>query len=183
MIVPPVSLVIFGAGPDAIPLAGFADNLGWTVTVIDARSAFLRRDRFPRVDDMILIDPDKVADHISFTGEEAVVVMTHNFNHDYELLKTLFASPVHYIGLLASKGKAGELLQKLRDEGFPPTDQQLARLYTPVGLDIGGETPEQIALAIVAEIQAVVTGRSGGFLRSQNVATHRTMRATQHRAD
>jgi xanthine dehydrogenase accessory factor len=183
VIEPPVSLVIFGAGPDAVPLAGFAEHLGWEVTVIDARSALLQRERFPGVDDMILTDPNKVTDHISFTGEEVVVVMTHNFNHDYELLKTLFTSPVRYIGLLASKGKAGELLKKLSDEGFSPTDEQLARLYTPVGLDIGAETPEQIALAIAAEIQAVVAGRTGGFLRSQNVTTCRTVREAQHRAD
>ena len=168
LIRPPVSLVILGAGRDAIPLAEFAHALGWTVTVIDARAGFLQRDRFAGVDGMILADPDKVAEHFSFTGDEAAVVMTHNFNHDYELLKTLFASPVQYIGLLSSRGKTGELLKKLREEGFRLTEEQLARLYTPVGLDIGGETPEQIALAIVAEIQAVMAGRSGGFLRNRS---------------
>jgi xanthine dehydrogenase accessory factor len=182
VIEPPVSLVIFGAGPDAVPLAGFAEHLGWEVTVIDARPALLRRERFPGVDDMILTDPDKVMNHISFTGEEAVVIMTHNFDHDCELLKTLFASPVRYIGLLASRGKAGELLKKLSDEGYSPTEEQLSRLYTPVGLDIGAETPEQIALAVAAEVQAVVAGHTGGFLRSQNVMTRRTTREAKHRA-
>ncbi len=181
-IAPPFSLIIVGAGPDAVPLAAFAKNLGWNVTVVDPRPGLLRRDQFPDVDAMILAYPEEIPDRLSLTGGEAVVIMTHHFDYDYKLLRTLLPSPARYIGFLASRGKSGELLKRLADEGVPPTDEQLTRLYTPVGLDIGGETPEQIALAIVAEIQAVVAGRAGGFLRSRNPTTQRTMHEARQRA-
>jgi xanthine/CO dehydrogenase XdhC/CoxF family maturation factor len=180
---PPLSLIIFGAGPGAAPLVRYAKELGWHVTLADHRAALLRRERFPDVDTLVIADQEKMIDHLSFTAGDAVVVMTHNINHDFELLKTLLPSRAGYIGLLGSRTKASALLKKLRDEGFMPTDMQLRRLYAPIGLDIGAEAPEEIALAIVAEVQAVLTGHPGGSLRSKGNQLYETVALAEHRAD
>ena len=179
---PPLSLIIFGAGPDAVPLVRCAKELGWRVTLVDNRTAFLHQERFSLADQRVFSQPDQIADHISLTGNDAAVVMTHNFNQDCKLLRGLFPSPVRYIGLLGPRSKAGELLGKLREDGYTPTGGELARFYNPVGLDIGAETPEEIALAIVAEIQAVVTSREGGLLRSKPGSIHEKPSLKAHRA-
>jgi xanthine/CO dehydrogenase XdhC/CoxF family maturation factor len=95
------------------------------------------------------------------------VVMTHNYLHDLELLKTLLPSPVRYLGILGPKSRTEKLFQDLQEQGITPTETQLQRLYSPVGLDIGADTPEEIALSIVAEIQAVLANHSGGSLRNK----------------
>jgi xanthine dehydrogenase accessory factor len=172
---PPLSLIICGAGPDAAPLVRFAKELGWRVTVIDNRTAFLNRDWFSLADQRVFSQPGQVVDQVLLTSDDAVVIMTHNYSHDFQLLKGLLSSPVRYIGLLGPRSKAGNLLQQLCDEGFTPTEEQLARLYNPVGLDIGAETPDEIGLAIVAEIKAVVTGHAGGLLRSRPGPIHNNL--------
>jgi xanthine/CO dehydrogenase XdhC/CoxF family maturation factor len=98
--------------------------------------------------------------------------MTHNYSHDALYLKHLLQSPVFYIGLLGPTTKSSMLLQKLQEQGFHPSSEQLGRLYTPVGLDIGAETPEEIALSIIAEIQAVLGERRGGFLKERKAPIH-----------
>jgi xanthine/CO dehydrogenase XdhC/CoxF family maturation factor len=95
------------------------------------------------------------------------VVMTHNYLHDLEILKTLLPSAIRYLGILGPKSRTQKLFQDLQEQGVTPTSPQEQRLYSPVGLDIGAETPEEIALSIVAEIQAVLGSRSGGSLRNQ----------------
>jgi xanthine/CO dehydrogenase XdhC/CoxF family maturation factor len=106
-------------------------------------------------------------------SESAAVVMTHNYLHDLEVLRKLLPSPVKYIGLLGPRKRAEKLLRQLAVDGATLTGEQLARLHAPVGLDIGAETSEQIALAIVAEIQAALTGRYGGMLKSRERPIHR----------
>lgn len=98
--------------------------------------------------------------------------MTHNFSYDLELLKALLPSPARYVGLLGPKMRAERLLNQLRKAGSFPTEQQLARLFTPVGLDIGAESPEEIAIAILSEIQAVLKNRSAGFLKNSTRPIH-----------
>ncbi len=179
---PPLSLIVFGAGPDAVPLVRCGKELGWRVTLVDNRTAFLHQERFSLADQRVFSQPDKIADHISLTGNDVAVVMTHNFNQDFKLLRALFPSPVRYIGLLGPRSKAGDLLDRLREDGYTPTEEGLARFYNPVGLDIGAETPEEIALAIVAEIQAVVTSHGGGLLRSKQGPIHDMPSLESHRA-
>jgi xanthine/CO dehydrogenase XdhC/CoxF family maturation factor len=169
---PPLSLIICGAGPDAVPLVRFAKELGWRVTVVDNRTAFLNREWFSHADQRVFSQPGQIADHMMLTSDDAVVIMTHNYSNDVQLLRGLLSSPVRYIGLLGPRSKAAKLLQHLNDEGFTPTEEQLARLHNPVGLDIGAETPEEIALAIVAEIKADLTGNAGGLLRSKPGPIH-----------
>jgi xanthine/CO dehydrogenase XdhC/CoxF family maturation factor len=98
--------------------------------------------------------------------------MTHHYLHDQALLRSLLPSSLQYLGVLGPKRRTQQLLEDLRLEGFAPTNAQRQRLYHPVGLDLGAETPEEIALAIVAEIQAVLTNRTGGLLRDRNAPIH-----------
>lgn len=179
MIPLPVPLVIFGAGPDAVPLVNFAHQLGWRVTIVDRRPAFARADRFPRADAVILCEPDDLAANLSITSLTAAVIMTHHFETDVNFLKQVLPSAAGYIGLLGPQAKADMLLQKVRDEGIIPTNEQLSRIYAPVGLDLGAETPEEIALAIVAEIQSVLQGYPAGFLRDRSGPIHQRVPSAQ----
>ena len=172
VIQPPVELLIFGAGHDAIPLVHFAKQLGWHVTIVDNRLSYATRDRFPFADDIILCNPEDLEARISFNPRMVAVVMTHKYLHDLALLQTLLSSPLHYVGMLGPKTRTEQLLQDLQASGFIPTPEQLRRLYGPVGLDIGADTPEEIALSIVAEIQAVITNRNGNFLKERTGPIH-----------
>lgn len=167
VIQPATPLIIFGAGHDAIPVAHFAKALGWHVTVVDSRPAYITPERFPMVDDLTLARPEAAHEHIVVDPRTVAVVMTHNYLHDLALLKMLLASPASYLGVLGPKSRTQQLLQELLIAGIVPTKAQLQRLYGPVGLDIGADTPEAIALSIVAEIQAVLANYSGGSLRDR----------------
>jgi len=167
VIQPPVPLMIFGAGHDAVPLLRLAQELGWYVTVVDNRQADGTRSRFPSADKVILTRPEGISEAVPLDNRTMAVVMTHNYLHDLELLKTLLPSPVRYLGILGPKSRTEKLLQDLQEQGITPTENQLQRFYSPVGLDIGADTPEEIALSIVAEIQAVLTNHSGGSLRNK----------------
>ncbi|MEB3294210.1 MAG: XdhC family protein, partial [Synechococcales bacterium] len=174
---PPISLLIFGAGHDAIPLVEQAKWLGWTVTLCDHRPGYTNRDRFPGADHIIFCEPEQVAQYqLALTPQTAAVVMTHAYLRDQFLLKTLLPSVVPYIGLLGPKRRSQQILQELQQSGLFFTNQQLQRLHSPIGLDLGAETPQEIALAIVAEIQAVFAQRSGGWLRDRSAPIHTTDR-------
>jgi len=162
---PPQALVLFGAGHDAPPLVRMAKELGWHVTVADARPAYVTEDRFPLADAVLACPPEEAARRLSLGARTAVVLMTHNYLQDRTLLEQWLPVPVRYLGVLGPKRRTERLLNDL-----PPallTPEALARLHSPVGLDIGAETPELIALSILAGIQAVAAGRPGGFLRDR----------------
>jgi xanthine/CO dehydrogenase XdhC/CoxF family maturation factor len=172
-IAPAISLVIFGAGGDALPLVRFASELGWQVTVADNRPAYAREDRFPEADAVKLVEFDRLeraAPRID--ANTAVVVMTHHFLHDLNLMRFLLSSAARYLGVLGPKQRTQNLLEELRSTGFEPTLDQLGRLHGPVGIDIGSESPEEIALSALAEIRAVLAGRKGGFLRDRRGPLH-----------
>ncbi len=172
VIQPPVSLLVFGAGYDAIPVVTFAKQLGWQVTVIDHRPAYATCDRFPTADKIIVSRPGDLLGQISLTPQTVAVVMTHHYLYDQTLLQILLPSPVPYVGLLGPKHRSQQLLKDYQAEGLSFTKEQLHRLYAPVGLDIGAETPEEIALAIVAEIQSALNHYSGGNLRQRTGPIH-----------
>ena len=172
VIQPPVPLMIFGAGHDALPLVRLAQELGWYVTVVDSRQSDGTRERFLSADEVVLARPEGISQSIRVNNRTMAVIMTHNYLHDLELLKILLPSPVRYLGILGPKNRTGKLLQDLEEQGITPTEQQLQRLYSPVGLNIGADTPEEIALSIVAEIQAVLGTRSGGSLRNHPGPIH-----------
>ncbi len=161
-IAPPVPLTIFGAGDDSIPVAQLAKLLGWHVTVIDARPAYAMPERFPSADAVLCQRPES---QVVLPPESLVMVMTHNFTHDRELLRTLLARPLRYLGILGPKSRTQRLLDDLGEE-------TPAHLHAPAGLDLGAETPEEIAVSIIGEMQAVLAQRSGGPLRDRYAPIH-----------
>jgi xanthine/CO dehydrogenase XdhC/CoxF family maturation factor len=169
----PVSLFVFGAGPDAAPLVRLAKELGWHVTVVDWRPAYLKQESFPSADELVLAHPGETRDGIAVPRGAVAVIMTHNFENDVALVRTLLVSGALYVGLLGPRAKADLVMGRLAEEGIIPTEDEIARLHSPVGLDIGAETPEEIALAIVAEIQATLHERPGTPLRHKEGPIHR----------
>ena len=171
-IVPPVRLVIFGAGADAIPVVRFALELGWRVEVFDGRANYAQPERFPGASNVSRCTPETASDSVELDLGTAVLLMTHNYLHDCTLLKYVLPSKARYIGILGPKKRTDRLLEQLQKEGHEPSEDELHRLYAPAGLDIGAETPEQIALSIVSEIQAHVSDRHGGPLRKREGPIH-----------
>lgn len=167
---PPIPLMIFGAGQDAVPIAEFAKVLGWHVTVIDCRANPISRERFATSDRVILARRERF-DCLAIKPETVAVIATHNYYDDLEALKVLLPASIRYTGLLGSKQRTKRLLHQLQQD-TTYTDVQLAKLYAPIGLDIGAETPEEIALSIITEIKAFMSGRFGGSLRTRNKRIH-----------
>jgi xanthine/CO dehydrogenase XdhC/CoxF family maturation factor len=172
-VAPTVSLLVFGAGSDAQPLVRSAKQLGWQVTVADDRPAHARSERFPDADAVKLIRFEALdSETLPIDAHTPVVVLTHHFLHDLDLLEYLLGTDAPYLGVLGPRQRTSNLLEELAKRGVRPTSDQTSRLYGPVGLDIGSETPEEIALAALAEIRAVLSGRTGGFLRDRTDALH-----------
>ncbi len=161
---PPLNLLLFGAGYDALPLVRFAKEIGWRVTAIDHRAAFANQERLPEADEIIVSHSEDLSDEIFQDENSVAVIMTHNYDRDREILRRLLSSKCRYVGALGPKKRMEKILAEI-GAGF--SDEQLARLHAPVGLDIGADTPEAIALSIVAEIQSVLSNRDGGFLRNR----------------
>ena len=168
----PPALVVFGAGADAQPLVRFAKLLGWQVTVADARSAYATAKRFPEADVLCVAPAAEQAARLTFDERTFAVVMTHRYRDDLALLRTLLPAAVAYLGLLGPRQRTARLFAQLATEGFVPDTGMLAKLHAPVGLDLGGGTPETVALAIAAEMQARLAGRDGGSLRDRSGPIH-----------
>jgi len=170
---PPLRLVVCGAGHDAIPLVRAASVLGWNVTVVDDRPGFLTHARFPEATGFVAVEePEDAAKAAGVDERTFCVVMTHNFLRDKEYISSLLGSPAAYIGMLGPGARTERLLMELRDEGVEIAEAGRERIHGPAGLDLGGEGPEEIAQAIVAEIVAVKRRRVGGFLRDRPGPIH-----------
>jgi xanthine dehydrogenase accessory factor len=154
----PPSVLLCGGGLDAIPVHAFAAALGWRVTVYDHRPAFASREQFPQAARVILGRPEELARHLEPAKFSAAIVMSHHLASDVTYLKWLAAAPPAYIGLLGPPARR----QRLLAEAGAAAHKIASRIHGPVGLDIGAGTPEAIALAIVAQIHAVLAGRTGG---------------------
>jgi xanthine/CO dehydrogenase XdhC/CoxF family maturation factor len=174
---PAVSLVIFGAGNDAIPLVQFAAVLGWYVTLIDGRANYAVPERFPLANRIIIAKPEQALSQIKPDERTVVILMTHNYNYDMAMLKQLLPCGLLYIAALGPKKRLQRIIDELQDEGLEITPQQLKSLYGPAGLDIGSENSDEIALSIIAEMQAVLNKRSGTSLRDKRVIH---TRASEH---
>ncbi|MGI8494151.1 MAG: XdhC family protein [Pyrinomonadaceae bacterium] len=161
---PPLKLLLFGAGYDALPLINFAKQIGWNVAAIDHRRAFANKERLPEADEIIVSSSENLLDEIFADETSVAVIMTHNYERDRSILRRLLHSKCFYIGALGPKKRTEKLLEEI-GENF--SGEQLKKLHAPMGLDIGADTPETIALAIVAEIQSVLKNRGGGFLRNR----------------
>ncbi len=165
---PPIAVLLFGAGADAVPLVRIAAELGWHVTVHDHRPAFLTKERFPDTQNLVQQTFDESPAPIYADNLTAGVILTHNYKRDRLILPALLDSKVFYIGALGPKRRTEQLLEELTADGQSFTEEQLSRLYAPVGLDIGADTPEAIALSIISEIQSVLKSRNGTSLRYRN---------------
>jgi xanthine/CO dehydrogenase XdhC/CoxF family maturation factor len=167
VIEPQLPLVIFGAGDDALPLVALAKNLGWRTTVVDTRLRPAIIERFAEADEVGLCRADDVRERVALTDRTAVVLMTHNYLHDLEILPGLLNQPLSYLGCLGPRHRTEQLLREIEsDVPF------LKQLYAPAGLDIGADTPIEVAFSIVSEIKAVVSGREGGLLRNRKGPIH-----------
>lgn len=151
------SLLICGAGPDAEPVASLASMLGWSVTVVDHRPAYVDAKRFVRKVRLLQVDAGDLHQHVTLEDFDAAVVMSHHLVADGQYLGVLANSSVPYVGLLGPAARRERLFAELGETATALRP----RLRAPVGLDLGGRTPEAIALSIVAEIQAVLHGRDG----------------------
>lgn len=169
---PSVSLVVVGAGNDAIPMMQIADILGWDVRIIDGRGTHARPERFVSACQVIVSKPEKVLKQIPIDQRTAFVLMTHNYNYDLAMLKALIFQDVMYIGLLGPKLKLKRMFDEIKEQGTQIEEQHLKKIYGPVGLEIGAETAEEIAVSIISEIQAVVSGERGGSLRDKRGVIH-----------
>jgi Xanthine and CO dehydrogenases maturation factor, XdhC/CoxF family len=151
---PPRSLVVFGTGQDAVPLVRLAVALGFHVTVVSNTSGGVPGELFRDANVQLTASPAVVAGKLVLEPGSAIVVMTHNLGHDRGYLRFALESGCSYVGVLGPRARTDRLLDELRDGGFSPTEQQRAALYSPVGLNLGAEQPEEIALSILSEIQA-----------------------------
>lgn len=163
----PINLTIFGAGADAVPLSEIAKSLGWKVRVVDHREKYANKERFAKADEILISHPENTAENVNLDENSVAVIMTHNYEHDKNILKILLKSDAKYIGKLGPKRRSESMMREFAEEGLEFTDAELTRFYSPVGLDIGADTPEAIALSIVAEINSVLNDRKGGFLRNR----------------
>ncbi len=182
-IAPPRPLVIFGAGHDALPVANLAKQMGWHVTVADPRALPATPARFMGVDSVIGCTPDAVPARVPLTAQTFALLMTHNFLHDADLLAHLVVSPARYIGVLGPRRRLLRLLAHIEQEGVTLTPEQMARLHGPVGLDIGADNPDEIALSIMAEMQTVATERTGVALRNRQTPLHAETLASRLRSE
>lgn len=165
---PPISLVIAGAGNDAQPLAEIAWLLGWEVTIADGRPAHATVQRFPNAKTILVVKPEQLLSQIDIDDQTAFVLMTHNYNYDIDLLNRLLPTQAPYIGTLGPKKK----LIRMLDELNLNTTANESRIYGPIGLDIGAETAEEIAVSILAEVKSVFAGSSARFLKDKKDAIH-----------
>ncbi|PTL80374.1 XdhC family protein [Vitiosangium sp. GDMCC 1.1324] len=171
LVPPALHLTVYGGGPDAVPLISIARQLDWRVTVLDHRPAVCDPARFPGAERVIHAHPEHAAAHVPTGSHSAVVVMSHNYFVDLRLIPELLKLDVAYVGLLGPKRRGEQLLREMADV-FVPTPEQRARLYSPVGLKLGGETPAAIALSIAAEIQAVLSRSESVHLRQHDGPIH-----------
>jgi xanthine/CO dehydrogenase XdhC/CoxF family maturation factor len=162
---PALSLAVFGAGHDSVPLVNFALQLGWDVTVADGRAAYAKPERFPGANRVLQLTAGDPLREVFVDTETAVVMMTHNYPLDLLLLPRILSRRPRYLGILGPAERANKLFSEL---GL----SQPACVHAPAGLDAGCDSPEAIALSIAAEIQAETNSRAGGKLKYRREPIH-----------
>jgi len=167
---PPPKMYVFGAIDFASAVARIGKFMGYRVTVCDARAVFATRDRFPSADEIVVSWPDEFLKTAEVDKRTVICVLTHDPKFDVPVLKAALETPAGYIGAMGSRRTHDNRTARLKEEGI--TDEELARISSPVGLDIGSRTPEETAVAIVGEIIAQRTGHSGGRLAERSGPIH-----------
>ena len=168
----PVHLHLIGAGRSAEAFATMATAMGWRVTVIDHREALLNELKLPDTVARLLRRAEQGLSDWPLDARTVVALLTHIFETDTAWLQALLPHPVAYVGVLGSRNRASRLMEQLLSEGLTITTEMQRRLFAPIGLDLGGESPESIALAGIAEMEAVLHERPGGFLRARHSPIH-----------
>lgn len=169
---PAPDLVMFGAGYDAVPVARLAWTLGFVVTVVDVRENFLTIDRFPGAT-LVAAHFSKFAEKVQVRPGSFALIMNHHLERDRESLRFSLGSAAAYIGVLGPRARYEKMLAELTADGGAPDAERLARVRSPVGLALGAETPQEVALSILGEILAIRRGFAGGFLSGSVGSLHR----------
>jgi xanthine dehydrogenase accessory factor len=165
LIQPSLSLIIFGGGFDARPVSELAKSLGWNVSVTDECVAHIAPIFFPTADKLSLCQREFIDRDFEITPYTACVLMSHNYEYDRDVLKKLLKTNTPYIGILGPRKRFDKMLIEFNSQEVELTDYDFQRIHSPIGLDIGAEAPDEIALSIISEIQSKFSNRSGGFLK------------------
>lgn len=172
LIQPSISLIIFGGGFDARPVSELAKSLGWNVQVTDECVAHVAPVFFPTADKLSLCQREFIDRDFSVTRYTACVLMSHNYEYDRDVLRKLLKTEAPYIGLLGPRKRLDKMLEEFKKDRIILNTTDFHRIHSPIGLDIGAETPDEIAVSIIAEIQSKFTNRSGGFLKYRSSPIH-----------
>ncbi len=173
IITPPPTLALIGAGNDSQVLSRMAEVLGWNIIVADGRPTHATKQRFSSCQ-VVVTNPEKILETIRINETTAFVLMTHNYNYDLAVLKLLLNErKIPYIGILGPNKKYRRMVGDLEAEGIRLTDEQAAKIYAPVGLQMGAETPAEIGLSILSEIQSVLTESKVRHLREIDGSIHK----------
>jgi xanthine dehydrogenase accessory factor len=160
--VPARTLLVIGAGHIGQKLCACAGMLDYRVVVLDARADMVTSERFPGAAELLCGEPERAAELYPIDERTSVVIVTHSAEHDEQALRAVIGAPAGYVGMIGSANKVRTIFARLRGDGVPA--EQVERVHAPIGLDIGAETPAELALCIMAEIVAAQYGRSGGRL-------------------
>jgi len=172
LIQPVIRVIIFGGGFDARPVSQLAKTLGWNVVVTDECVAHIAPVFFPDADKLSLCHREFIDREINVDRYTACILMSHNYDYDRDVLKKIVFSETPYIGILGPRKRFEKMLGEFSRDRIQLTRAQLHKIHSPIGLDIGAETPDEIALSIIAEIQSKFASRSGGFLKYRNGPIH-----------
>lgn len=178
LVQPNVALIIFGGGFDARPVSQLAKSLGWDVSVTDECVAHIAPVFFPDADKLSLCQREFIDRDFQITPYTACVLMSHNYEYDRDVLRKLITTETPYIGILGPRKRYDKMLQEFASEGLTVSPAVNECVHSPIGLDIGAETPDEIAVSIVAEIQSKFSQRSGGFLKYRSGPIHQRDRGS-----
>ncbi|AFL85327.1 xanthine and CO dehydrogenases maturation factor, XdhC/CoxF family [Belliella baltica DSM 15883] len=169
VIKPPIRICLFGAGNDTIPLCKMASFLGWEVVLIDGRKQYATKERFEHASAIVVGPADEVVSQLEFDQNTVALLMTHNFEYEVKVLEQLLPFSLPYIGILGPKKKSLKLFERLENQGVNVNQEHI---YGPVGLNIGAEGAEEIALSILAEIKTVLMQKEPYSLRDKKGSIH-----------
>lgn len=179
LIQPGVSLIIFGGGFDARPVSNLAKSLGWNVTVTDECVSHIAPVFFPTADKLSLCQREFIERDFNITAYTACVLMSHNYEYDRDVLRKLLKTESPYIGILGPRKRFEKMVDELSGQDIKLSERDLQRIHSPIGLDIGAEAPDEIAVSIIAEIQSKFSNRSGGFLKYNQGPIHQRDKTNQ----
>ena len=172
LVQPPISLILFGGGFDARPVSELAKSLGWNVSVTDECVAHIAPVFFPTADKLSLCQREFIDRDFEITPYTACVLMSHNYEYDRDVLLKLVKTDAPYIGILGPRKRFDKMQEEFQGRNIQLSEKDFHRIHSPIGLDIGAEAPDEIALSIIGEIQSKFSNRSGGFLKYNSGPIH-----------